>query len=129
MCLVLAHSAGLPRQFLGCNFGIFDMAVGLLSMAAPEMSLALAAQAEVAQSFEAATWGLAAGHKMIDAQRRRVGFLDPPGLGGLNLIHDVGYMDSGMVCSAQQFSGTKTSVWPSDLSAAFGSTGKPWLAN
>ena len=71
MCLVLAQlrKPGCPIG-LGCNFGLFDMAAGLLSIAAPEMSLALAAQAEVAQSFQLPTWGLAGATdaKVLDAQ-------------------------------------------------------------
>jgi len=49
MCLILAQirSPGCPVG-LGCNFAAFDMAKGLLSIGGPEMSLALAAQAEVA---------------------------------------------------------------------------------
>ena len=107
MCLVLAQlrKPGCPCS-LGCNFGIFDMAVGLLTMAAPEMSLALSAQAEVAQSFGLPTWGLAGATdaKTIDAQAGAESAFSilAQGLGGLNLIHDVGYMDSGMVCSAHQ---------------------------
>jgi trimethylamine--corrinoid protein Co-methyltransferase len=40
MCLVLAQlrKPGCPCS-LGCNFGIFDMSTGLMSMGAPEMSL------------------------------------------------------------------------------------------
>jgi trimethylamine--corrinoid protein Co-methyltransferase len=107
MCLVLAQlrKPGCPCS-LGCNFGIFDMSVGLLSMAAPEMSLALSAQAEVAQSFELPTWGLAGATdaKTIDAQAGAESAFSilAQGLGGLNLIHDVGYMDNGMVCSTHQ---------------------------
>ena len=107
MCLVLAQlrQPGCPIG-LGCNFGTFDMATGLLSMGAPEMSLALAAQAEVAQSFELPTWGLAGSTdaKVLDAQAGAESAFTilAQGLGGLNLIHDVGYMDNGMVCSAAQ---------------------------
>jgi trimethylamine--corrinoid protein Co-methyltransferase len=107
MCLVLAQlrHPGCPCS-LGCNMGIFDMASGLLSMAAPEMSLALSAQAEVAQSFGLPTWGLAGAtdSKTIDAQAGAESAFSilAQGLGGLNLIHDVGYMDNGMVCSTQQ---------------------------
>ena len=46
------------------------MTAGLLSIAAPETSLALAAQAEVAQSFGLPSWGLAGttDAKVLDAQ-------------------------------------------------------------
>lgn len=107
MCMVLAQlrRPGCPCG-LGCNFSVFDMAAGLLAMAAPEMSLALAAQAEVAQSFELPTWGLAGATdaKLIDAQAGSESAFSilAQGLAGLNLIHDVGYIDSGMACSTAQ---------------------------
>ena len=107
MCVVLAQlrNPGCPIG-LGCNFGIFDMAAGLLSMAAPEMSLGLAAQAEVAQSFGLPSWGLAGATdaKVLDAQAGSEAAFSilAQGLAGLNLIHDVGYMCNGMVCSTAQ---------------------------
>ena len=107
MCLVLAQlrKPGCPIG-LGCNFGLFDMATGLLSIANPEMSLALAAQAEVAQSFQLPTWGLAGATdaKVLDAQAGAESAFSilAQGLAGLNLIHDVGYMSNGMVCSTAQ---------------------------
>ena len=70
------------------------------------MSLALAAQAEVALSFGLPTWGLAGatGAKVLDAQAGAESAFSilAQGLGSLNLIHDVGYMDDGMVCSTAQ---------------------------
>jgi trimethylamine--corrinoid protein Co-methyltransferase len=107
MCLVLAQlrKPGCPCS-LGCNFGLFDMNAGLLSIAAPEMSLALGAQAEVAQSFGLPSWGLAGAtdSKALDAQAGSESAFSilAQGLSGLNLIHDVGYMDNGMVCSTAQ---------------------------
>ncbi len=107
MCVVLAQlrNPGCPIG-LGCNFGLFDMTAGLLSIAAPEMSLALAAQAEVAQSFQLPTWGLAGATdaKVLDAQAGSESAFSilAQGLAGLNLIHDVGYMDNGMICSTAQ---------------------------
>jgi len=107
MCIVLAQlrNPGCPCS-MGCNFGVFDMSHGLLSLACPEMSLALAAQAEIALSFGLPTWGLAGstGAKVLDAQAGAESAFSilAQGLGGLNLIHDVGYMDNGMVCSTAQ---------------------------
>ena len=81
------------------------MRSALLSLAAPEASLGLAAQAEVAQSWGLPTWGLAGATdaKVIDAQAgiESAFAILAQGLAGLNLIHDVGYLDSGMVCSAE----------------------------
>jgi trimethylamine--corrinoid protein Co-methyltransferase len=90
----------------GCNFAVLDMATGLTTIAAPEMSIGLAAQAEVARFFGLPTWGLAGctDAKVLDAQagaESAFGIL-AQGLAGLNLIHDVGYMDSAMVCGVEQ---------------------------
>ncbi len=107
MCVVLAQlrNPGCPVG-LGCNFGAFDMAQGLISLGGPEMSLALAAQAEVAQSFGLPTWGLAGAtdSKVLDAQAgvEATFHIMAQGLAGINLIHDVGYMDGSMACGVEQ---------------------------
>ncbi len=107
MCVVLAQlrNPGCPVG-LGCNFGAFDMAQGLISLGGPEMSLALAAQAEVAQSFGLPTWGLAGAtdSKVLDAQAgvEATFHIMAQGLAGVNLIHDVGYMDGSMACGVEQ---------------------------
>jgi trimethylamine--corrinoid protein Co-methyltransferase len=106
-CITVAQlrRAGCPVG-LGCNFGIMDMSQGLMSTAAPEMSLALTAQAEVAQSFGLPTWGLAGATdaKVLDAQAgsEATYHILAQGLSGLNLIHDVGYMDMSMACGVEQ---------------------------
>lgn len=106
-CVVVAQlrQPGCPVG-LGCNFGIFDMAQALMSVGAPEMSLALAAQAEVAQSLGLPTWGLAGATdaKCLDAQAgaEAAYHILAQGLAGLNLIHDVGYMDMSMACAVEQ---------------------------
>jgi trimethylamine--corrinoid protein Co-methyltransferase len=106
MCLVIVQlrRAGAPCCLSG-NVGVFDMRSALLSLGGPEMSLGLAAQAEVAQSFGLPTWGLAGATdaKTIDAQAgiESAFSILAQGLAGLNLIHDVGYLDSGMVCSPE----------------------------
>ncbi|UCF94606.1 MAG: trimethylamine methyltransferase family protein [Desulfobacterales bacterium] len=105
LVLVQLRRPGSPVG-LGCNFGIFDMSGGLLCIAAPEMSLALAAQAEVAQYFGLPTWGLAGSTeaKGLDAQAgaEAAFHILAQGQAGLNLIHDVGYMDMGMACAVEQ---------------------------
>ncbi len=102
--LVQLRRCGAPC-FLSANVSGFDMAKTTLSIAAPEMSLGLSAQAEVAQSFGLPTWGLAGStdSKALDAQAgiESAFSILAQGLGGLNLIHDVGYMDGGMICSAE----------------------------
>jgi len=96
---------GCPVAMSG-NVGILDMKTALLAIGAPENNLALAAQAEVAQSFNLPTWGLAGAtdSKLLDAQAgiESAFSILSQGLSGLNLIHDVGYMAAGMVCSLEQ---------------------------
>ena len=107
MCLATAQlrNPGCPVG-LGCNFGNFDMNQGLMGVGNPEMSLALAAQAEVAQSFGLPTWGLAGGTdaKVLDAQAGAEAAFHAlaQAQAGLNLIHDVGYMDMSMACGLEQ---------------------------
>ncbi len=90
---------------LGCNFGILDMRRGLMCISAPETSLGLALQAEVAQYFGLPTWGLAGSTdaKVLDAQAgaEAAFHLLAQSQAGLNLIHDVGYMDMGMACAVE----------------------------
>ncbi|MCK4768581.1 MAG: trimethylamine methyltransferase family protein, partial [Desulfobacula sp.] len=84
---------GCPVAMSG-NVGILDMKTALLALGAPENNLALSAQAEVAQSFNLPTWGLAGAtdSKMLDAQAgiESAFSILSQGLSGLNLIHDVG---------------------------------------
>jgi trimethylamine--corrinoid protein Co-methyltransferase len=82
------------------------MSTALMAFGAPEGSLGLAAQAQVAQSFGLPTWGLAGATdaKRLDAQAgiESTFAIFSQALAGLNLIHDVGYMASGMACSCEQ---------------------------
>jgi len=104
LVLVQLRKPGAPCCLSG-NVGALDMRTALLSLASPEVSLGLAGQAEVAQSFGLPTWGLAGAtdSKTLDAQAgiESAFHILAQGLAGLNLIHDVGYMDGGMVCSAE----------------------------
>ena len=106
-CLTLAQlrNPGCPVS-LGCNFGIMDMSQALMAFGAPEGSLCLAVQAQVAQSFGLPTWGLAGATdaKVLDAQAGAEAAFQilAQGLAGLNLIHDVGYMDMSMACGVEQ---------------------------
>ncbi|MDJ0784686.1 MAG: trimethylamine methyltransferase family protein [Desulfosarcinaceae bacterium] len=107
MCLVLAQlrNPGCPVCLSG-NVQILDMRTGTFGVGFPEMSLGIAAQAEVAQSFGLPTWGYAgcSDAKTLDAQAGlESGFsILSQGLAGLNLIHDVGYLDMAMVSSPAQ---------------------------
>jgi trimethylamine--corrinoid protein Co-methyltransferase len=107
MCLTLAQlrNPGCPVCLSG-NVQILDMQTGIFGVGFPEMSLGIAAQAEVAQSFGLPTWGYAgcSDAKSVDAQAGlESGFsILSQGLAGLNLIHDVGYLDMAMVSSPAQ---------------------------
>jgi trimethylamine---corrinoid protein Co-methyltransferase len=107
LCLVLAQlrQPGCPICLSG-NVQILDLASGIFGVGYPEMSLGISAQAEVAQSFDLPTWGYAGctDSKTIDAQAGLEGGFSiiTQALAGLNLIHDVGYLDQGMICSAAQ---------------------------
>jgi trimethylamine--corrinoid protein Co-methyltransferase len=103
--LAQLRKTGCPVA-MSANAGILNMAKGTMAMGMPECSLSLAAQAEVAQSFGLPTWGLAGmtDAKSLDAQAGLESAFSvlAQGLSGLNLIHDVGYMASGMACSCEQ---------------------------
>jgi trimethylamine--corrinoid protein Co-methyltransferase len=107
MCLTLAQlrNPGCPVCLSG-NVQILDMRTGTFGVGFPEMSLGISAQAEVAQSFGLPTWGYAgcSDAKTVDAQAGlESGFsILSQGLAGLNLIHDVGYLDMAMVSSPAQ---------------------------
>jgi trimethylamine--corrinoid protein Co-methyltransferase len=107
MCLVLAQvrNPGCPVCLSG-NVQILDMRTGTFGVGFPEMSLGISAQAEVAQSLGLPTWGYAgcSDAKSVDAQAGlESGFsILSQGLAGLNLIHDVGYLDMAMVSSPAQ---------------------------
>lgn len=107
MCLTLAQlrNPGCPVCLSG-NVQILDMRTGTFGVGFPEMSLGISAQAEVAQSFGLPTWGYAgcSDAKSVDAQAGlESGFsVLSQGLAGLNLIHDVGYLDMAMVSSPAQ---------------------------
>ncbi len=103
--LAQLRQPGCPVGMSG-NVGILDMSSALMTLGAPENSLGTCAQAEVAQSFGLPTWGLAGASdaKSLDAQAGLESSFSilSQGLAGLNLIHDVGYLGSGMACSCEQ---------------------------
>ncbi len=94
------------RCFMACSYIALGFDNGLMSIAGPEANLGYAAQAQIAQHFGLPTWGLAGGtdSKLIDAQAGAEAALTMlnQALAGHNLIHDVGYMDTSMLCSADQ---------------------------
>ncbi|SLM28360.1 MttB9 [Desulfamplus magnetovallimortis] len=98
------YKPGSPT-FLSGNFGTFDMKTSVSAVASPEVSMCLAAQAQMGQRLGLPTWGLAGASDsmIVDGQagaESAFGIL-AQGLAGLNLIHDVGYLGAGMVCSPE----------------------------
>jgi trimethylamine--corrinoid protein Co-methyltransferase len=89
--------------FLTCTVAGTSMRNGLAFAAHPEMSLALGAQAEISRFLGLPTWGLsgATDAKTIDAQAGAEAALSAlfQALAGVSLIHDAGYVCSGMACS------------------------------
>ncbi len=102
--LIQTKNPGSPC-FLAGNFNIFDMDTTLMSVSAPEMSLGTGAHAEIARTFGLPSWGLAGAtdSKGIDAQAgvESAFSILGQGLAGVDLIHDVGYLDMAMVCSPE----------------------------
>jgi trimethylamine--corrinoid protein Co-methyltransferase len=93
------------KVFLSGNFGLFDMATTVSAIASPETCMCLAAEAQMGQRLGLPTWGLAGASDsmMIDAQAGAESAFSvlSQGLAGLNLIHDVGYLGAGMICSPE----------------------------
>ena len=89
--------------FLTSGIGPMNMRTGIALISSPEMSLSLAAQAQLARTVGLPTWGLAGATdaKCIDAQAGAEAALDAvvQALAGVSIIHDVGYIDMGMACS------------------------------
>ena len=93
------------KIFLSGNFGMFDMATTVSAIASPETCMCLAVEAQMGQRLGLPTWGLAGASDsmMLDGQAGAESAFSilSQGLAGLNLIHDVGYLGAGMVCSPE----------------------------
>jgi len=106
MGLVLSQlkRPGTP-YVLGGVPSVMDMATGNLSMGAPELSLMTAAYGDVARFYGLPTWGTAGctDSKTLDQQAGIESAFSclAQALGRISLIHDVGYLDMGMICSAE----------------------------
>ena len=90
--------------FLTSGIGAMNMRTGIAMISSPEMTLSLAAQAQLARTLGLPTWGLAGAtdSKRLDAQAGAEAALDAAlqALAGVSIIHDLGYMDMGMTCSS-----------------------------
>jgi trimethylamine--corrinoid protein Co-methyltransferase len=98
----------LTRQgspvFLAAIIATVNPRNGLAAMAGPEYCLAMCAQAEIGRRLGLPTWGTGGmtESKIIDAQAGADSAftLLSQALGGLSLIHDCGYLDTGLAGSA-----------------------------
>ena len=90
---------------LSGNFGKFDMATTVSAVASPETCMCLAVEAQMGQRLGLPTWGLAGASDsmLLDGQAgvEAAFSILSQGLSGLNLIHDVGYLGAGMICSPE----------------------------
>lgn len=97
-------SPGAPYIY-GGNTTIMDMSTGLFTYAAPEFHLTLSAYADLGKFYGLPVWALAGASdaKTLDAQAgMEAGFqMTMAELSGAQLIHDVGYLDSGL-CSSME---------------------------
>ncbi|MBS3787641.1 trimethylamine methyltransferase family protein [Candidatus Bipolaricaulota bacterium] len=96
---------GLP-YFFGGVISIMDMKTAILAYGAPEKELATAAYMDIADYYNLPTWGTAGctDSKVFDSQSAIEGTLSTlfSALSGANLVHDVGYMESGSTGSLEQ---------------------------
>ena len=83
-----------------------DMQTAISSYSSPEFMLTTAAIAEIAQYYGLPSWGYAGctDAKTFDEQAAAdtANWVMMAALGGSNLVHDVGFVDSGMASSLEQ---------------------------
>jgi trimethylamine--corrinoid protein Co-methyltransferase len=91
---------------LGGVHSVMDMSTGILAYGAPEMSMLLAAQTEIARYLGLPYYSTAgcSDSKLVDEQAALEGAISilMAGLSGANMIHDVGYIEFGSTGSLQQ---------------------------
>jgi trimethylamine--corrinoid protein Co-methyltransferase len=106
MGLVLTQLKNPGTPFVvGGNPSILDMATGNISLGAPELSLMTAAYGDIARFYGIPSWGTAgcSDAKTLDQEAGIESAFSclAQALAGVNMIHDVGYLDIGMICSAE----------------------------
>ena len=106
MSITLAQLQNNGSPCLQCAGVVpFDMRNGTFSVGGPELSLCRIALAQIAQSYGLPTFAIAgtSDSKIPDAQAGiECAFsLLAQRLAGLNLIHGLGYLAGGMICSAE----------------------------
>lgn len=97
---------GAPFVF-GAGLHHMDMGAMQICYASPEFQLTKAAIAELGRWYGLPTWGYAgcSDSKVLDEQAALEAMLSvmTAKLGGSNLVHDVGYMESGLTGSFEMF--------------------------
>ncbi len=95
---------GAPCIF-GSGTGPLDMRTMVNMYAAPEFMLMTSAMAEMGRYYRLPTWGFAgcSDAKLFDQQAAAEGalWIMAAALSGANLVHDVGYIESGLTCSLE----------------------------
>jgi len=104
--LVMAELAAPGAPFVyGANVGTIDMRTCQYAYGSPEHSLTNSIFAALAHYYRLPVWGLAGAtdSKVIDAQAAAEATLSifAALLSGANLVHDVGYVDSGLTSSME----------------------------
>jgi trimethylamine--corrinoid protein Co-methyltransferase len=96
------HNPGAPYIF-GAGLHHMDMLAAQICYASPEFQLTKTAIAEMGRWYDMPTWGYAGctDAKVMDGQAALESLLSVlmAKLCGSNLVHDVGYMESGLTCS------------------------------
>jgi trimethylamine--corrinoid protein Co-methyltransferase len=89
----------------GGNVSVMDMRTSLFTYAAPEFHLAFAAFADLGHWYRLPIWGLAGASdaKTLDAQAAAEAAYEIllARLSGSNLVHDVGYLNTGLTTSME----------------------------
>ncbi|MDD4889349.1 MAG: trimethylamine methyltransferase family protein [Phycisphaerae bacterium] len=95
---------GAPFVY-GGNTTAMDMSAGTFPYAAPEFHLCFSAYADLAHHYNLPVWALAGASdaKVLDAQAGAEAAYEilMAELSGAQLIHDMGYLDSGLTSSAE----------------------------
>jgi trimethylamine--corrinoid protein Co-methyltransferase len=105
--LVVAQAIAPGTPFvIGGVVSVIDMKTSVLAYGAPELSLLSAGLTELGRHLGLPVWstGGCTDSKTVDEQAAAEGALSAlfAGLSGANLVHDVGYVESGMTGSLEQ---------------------------
>lgn len=96
---------GAPFIF-GTGAGPLDMLTMVSNYVTPETFLMISSMAEMGRYYKLPTWGFAgcSDSKLFDEQATIEGamYVLIAAIAGNNLVHDVGYLESGLTCSFEQ---------------------------